>query len=249
MSDHDVAQVVDPSWLDCGFADITFDRPVLVDDQIRFRVSTVNPVQLLTPIFCQNDSDGLFNVDLLNQESKCCMRVVMGYGEANWLTSAKLPVAALGPNKLRMVGKLLPESASKLVGEQLIWRAIPITKEIALRFLKDKTLDADSAFWSTPNDKGELPVHPAFIAWQGTPLLQHSIDHLPAIHTQTRMQLLSRAFTSETRPLFASGVLVDVFDRKRNHYVVVDCLICTDEGKPIAMIRHTTIFAIRASKL
>jgi hypothetical protein len=78
-----------------------------------------------------------------------------------------------------------------------------------------------------------------------TPLIQKSIQHLPAIHAATKIQFLSK--TRSGQQLYLGGHVQNVFERKGNHYAVVDGLMVDEKGAALSQMRHTTIFNIRTT--
>jgi predicted thioesterase len=75
-----------------------------------------------------------------------------------------------------------------------------------------------------------------------TPMLHHSYDYSPAIHTRSQVQHMGPAIAGQA--VTVAGRFIDAFERKGNHYAVADGVIMSEGGAEIARIRHTTIFHV-----
>jgi len=66
----------------------------------------------------------------------------------------------------------------------------------------------------------------------------------PSIHTASQIQHLAPAPANARYR--TGGVIRETFERNGHQYLVLDALTTAD-GVPVARIRHTSIFQVRAS--
>jgi hypothetical protein len=76
-----------------------------------------------------------------------------------------------------------------------------------------------------------------------TPLLHHSYDYAPAIHTRSQIQHVAPAHPGQTFTF--AGTFREAFERKGHHYAVLDGVMLSEAGAELARLRHTTIFHVR----
>ena len=75
-----------------------------------------------------------------------------------------------------------------------------------------------------------------------TPLLHHSYDYGPAIHTRSQIQNLAPAMAGQT--ITMCGQFIETFERKGHWYGVVDGVMLSETGQQLARLRHTTIYQV-----
>ena len=109
--------------------------------------------------------------------------------------------------------------------------------EAAIVYALEKQ-DDGSEQWTGPAAR----VHPGWIAAQMTPLLHHSYEYAPAIHTRSQIQHLGAIEPGQTFTF--AGNFHEAFERKGHHYAVIDGVMLGEDGRELARLRHTTIFRV-----
>lgn len=204
------------AWLDEGWAELQFRRPVYPGDHIHISVA----------------DDGGF---LVSKGSDACIRGAVGLGEADWLGELVMPTNLTPQPREEKLPALTVESAP--VGCDLKARAVPTPPDEMVSFARVKEGEALDCFLSA-----QPRLHPGWIASQLTHLLHHSYDYGPAIHTQSRIQHLAPAYAGQT--LAVAGHCVEVYERKGHHYIVNDGAILAEAGDVLVRLRHTAIFQV-----
>lgn len=220
-----IIEALGERWLTDGWADVRFRRPVFPGDALTARA--------------EPRSDSLASVAMLNAEGVAAIEGEAGVGNAPWLAELKLPVRQVAEESPGDLPPLTLESAP--VGEDL--RPMPIfwSLEEARAWASEKQRDS-SARWTGE----DAIVHPSWLAARMTPLIHHSYNYGPAIHTRTQVQHVS---TARAGQLFTvAGHFLKAYEEKGHHVAVVDGVILNEENAEVARIRHTTIFRIRPPK-
>lgn len=108
----------------------------------------------------------------------------------------------------------------------------------------DETADPQS-WYRGPSPFGGALLPPGVIAGRQARLLRHNFAYGPSIHTASAITNLAPA---PAAALYRTGgVIRETFERKGNHYLVLDALT-TANGVPVARIRHTSIFQPRVAR-
>jgi RimJ/RimL family protein N-acetyltransferase len=216
-----ILQALGDRWLSDGWIDLAFRRPVYPGDRLTIAIS-------------ESESGGRL-LQVHNQDGEACLRGSLGLGRAAWLDELALPVRRQAEPRPAQLPELTLDVAP--VGQDLRPMPHEYRPETMAAYLDEKLQDADPR-WRGP---GAL-LHPGWIAAQMTPMLHHSYDYGPAIHTRTQAQHLSLAFADQT-VTFAGG-FVQAFERKGDHYAVIDGVMLGADGAELARLRHTTIFHV-----
>lgn len=216
-----VIAVLGERWLEDGWVDVSFRRPVYPGDEVTARVA--------------EDGEGGHELVLSNGEGERCLVGKVGVGRAPFLADLHLPA--------RRVAEPRPDSvpiltlANAPVGQDLRPMRVPFTPADAIAYAIEKQVDPHKR-WT-----GDRPrIHPGWLAARMTPMIHHSFDYKPAIHTRSQIQHLAPAWAD--RSVTVAGHFVEAFERKGHHYAVVDGMILADDGAPLAYLRHTTIFRV-----
>ena len=214
-------QALGKEWLDHGWADVNFRRPIYPGDEVTITV--------------ESNADRPVALQLANSEGDACIRGTAGLGTAGFVAGFAMPARtqAVPPKEPRI--PLTVESAP--VGQDLPPMALPYGEPEAAEHLAEKQRD-DGPPWIGPDAR----IHPGWIAARMTPLLRHTYVYGPAIHTRSEIQHLAPARVGQE--VTVAGRFVDAFERKGHHYAVVDGLILGEDGAHLARIRHTTIFRV-----
>ena len=214
-----IVESLGEAWLEHGWAEVEFRRPVYPDEELEARV----------------DADGALTVAVGAEDVRLRGRV--GLGDAPWRAEFRdarnvppQPALAVRP---RLTRQTVP------VGADLRARALVLSREESERFCREQQHETREIFFGA-----HALAHPAWIASQPIHLLHHAFDYGPAIHVGSRIQHLG-AIRVDT-PLVIAGTCIDAFARKRNEYIVNDVSIYAaddrDRRAPLAQIRHTAIY-------
>ena len=111
------------------------------------------------------------------------------------------------------------------------------------RAYADETADP-SRWWRVDSPFGGPLLPPGMLAGRQARLLRANFSFGPSIHTASEIQHLAPAPAGARYR--TGGVIRDTFERKGNHYLVLDALTIAD-GRPVARVRHTSIFQVRPS--
>lgn len=211
-----ILEALGEGWLEDGWADINFRRPVYPGDSLAIEVS-----------------EGALS--LTNQDGERCVAGEAGLGAAPWLDDLVLPARTTAEPRPGELPILTPANAP--IGEDLRPMAHDMTPALAAGYADEKQRDPG------PMWHGARPrIHPGWIAAQMTPLLHHSYDYGPSIHTRSQIQHIAAAFAGQQ--ITFAGRFRETYERKGHHYAVIDGVMLGESGAPLARLRHTTIFRI-----
>ena len=220
-----IVRALGPGWLTHGWAQVTFRKPVYPADSLRARVLATGELVLL----CDSRGDGQRNTP------EICIDGQVGLGDAPWLADLSYPELLLPVERASVVPRLTPANVPS--GQPLIARRVPLSRQEAVRFARDKERESDLQF------VGDSPLaHPAWLASQPIYLLHHNFEYGPAIHVQSHIQHLAPAPVDTT--YLVAGSCVDSYERKGHFYMVNDCLLRDGAGTDVARLRHTVIYQV-----
>jgi acyl dehydratase len=209
------------SWLEDGWVDVNFRRPVYPGDDMTASVA---------------EGEGeRFTLEMTNGAGERCLVGEVGRGTAPWLGELQLPQRRLAEERPATIPYLTIENAP--VGQDLRPMAVHLSWGDAAAYALEKQADS-GPLWTGK----EARIHPGWLASKINPLLHHSYDHSPAIHTRSQIQHFAPAVPGQT--LTFAGRFVDAFERKGHHYAVIDGVMLSADGKELARLRHTTIFRV-----
>lgn len=218
-----ILAVTGPRWLDDGWADIAFKRPIFPDDRLEVRV--------------ESGDTGDTTLTVTNQSGAQCIEGQLALGRASWLAGLALPARRTPEPPLFDPPVLTLETAP--VGEDLRPMAVPLSLDDAAAYARHSQRDVRSV-WTGPDAR----IHPGWLAARMTHLLHHNFSYGPSIHARSQVQHLGPARPGEG--VVVAGRLAGVHERKGHHYAVLDGLILAGDGRELVRIRHTTIFRIAA---
>jgi len=89
-------------------------------------------------------------------------------------------------------------------------------------------------------------LHPWFLAARMAPLTRHNFTYGPTIHVRTQIQHLGPAAAGHE--VVVGARIVDVFERNRHWYQVLDGRVDGTAGLELARIRHHSIFRPRGTR-
>lgn len=216
-----ILAVLGDEWLARGWADVHFRRPVYPGDQLVITVAAEGADRAA--------------LTLVNGEGEVCLRGALGGGEAPFLGELAMPTRLAAEEREATLPELTLETAP--VGEDLRSMAVPLTPALAEAYALEKQRDP-----APPWTGAGAVAHPGWIAARMTPLIHHSYDYGPAIHTRSQVQHLRPIPVGQG--VVVAGRLVDAYERNGHHYGVVDGVLHDGGGNVYTRIRHTTIFRV-----
>ena len=209
------------SWLDHGWVDVAFRRPVHPDDRLDVCV----------------DADGTFEVR--GDDDRIRIEGHVGVGDAPWLADITTPLHKPPEPAADPLPALSPQNVP--VGRDLRARRVPLSRVDAETFCREKQSETLACFYGDA-----ARVHPAWFANQPIYWLHHSFSYGPAIHTESRIQ--HRRATHVGQDFVVLGRCVDAFERKGHQYIVNDVEILDASGESVVAIRHTAIYQVAKTK-
>ncbi len=217
-----ILEVLGERWLTDGWADVRFRQPVYPGDGLTAR--------------CEPADDGSARVAMVNAEGVACIEGRAGLGTAGWVTTFHSPSRRAAEDRPARLPWLTLDIAP--TGQDLRPMLVPWSLEDARAWATEKQRD------SAPLWTGEdALVHPGWIAARMTPLLHHSFDYAPAIHTRSEIQHLAPARAGQS--FTVAGHFIRAYEQKGHHYAELDGVLIGEDGRELARMRHTTIFRVR----
>lgn len=209
-------------WLTDGWADVRFRKPVYPGDALTAR--------------CEMTADGVARLAIVNGEGVTCIEGEAGNGTADWVAGFYSPVRRTAEDRPAQLPRLTLESAPG--GKDLRPMLVPWSIDDARSWAFEKQRDS-SGRWTGAS----AAVHPSWIAARMTPLLHHSFDYGPSIHTRSQIQHLAPARAGQA--FTVAGHFIRAYEEKGHHYAELDGVLIGEDGLELARMRHTTIFRIR----
>lgn len=216
-----VLRALGERWLEDGWVDVNFRRPVYPGDEMTARVVP--------------GENGAYSLEMTNRAGERCLAGSVGLGTAPWFGEIAVPVRRNAEPRPSSLPYLTIENAP--VGEDLRPMAAPLPREDAALYALEKQRDASDR-WTGEDAR----IHPGWIASKMTPMLHHSYDYAPAIQTRSQIQHLAPARPGQT--LTFAGHFREAFERNGHHYAVVDGVMLSEQCTELARLRHTTIFRV-----
>ena len=216
-----IVEALGERWLDHGWAQVAFRRPVYPGDEMTVQV---------TP-----SDDGAAGFVMSNGDGERCLVGTVGLDAAPWLHELQQPDNRTAVPSRDAKPRFSPDTAP--LGYDLPPMAIPFSPQDAAAYATERAAD-EGPLWR--GDAARL--HPSWIAARGTHLVRHSFEYGPGIHAETRVQHLAPAHAGQT--LTVAGRLVDYFERKGHRYSVLDCVLIAEDGRDLARFRHTIVYEV-----
>jgi acyl dehydratase len=217
-----ILEVLGERWLTDGWADVRFRQPVYPGDCLTAR--------------CEPAGDGSARVAMINAAGIACIEGRAGPGAAPWAATFRSPARRTAEDRPPALPWLTLENAS--TGQDLRPMLVPWSLEDARKWAREKQRDG-SGLWT-----GESAlVHPGWIAARMTPLLHHSFDYGPSIHTRSEIQHLAPAYAGQA--FTVAGHFIRAYEQNGHHFAELDGVLIGEDGHELARMRHTTIFRIR----
>ena len=203
-------------WLDHGWVELRFKRPIYPGDALEVRV----------------DDDG--NLSVKNGDV-LCFEGKVGLGDASWLHELQRPANGAVEPRANTLPRLT--LASVPVNQDLAARSVAFSVEDAAVFAEQREREPLQCFYGE-----NARVHPAWIAEQPIHWLHHSYDYGPSIHAQSRIQHLAPVLSGQT--FVVARRCTDGYERNGHHYIVNDTELRSERGECVAQVRHTCVFQI-----
>ena len=212
------------AWLDDGWVNIRFRRPVYPGAQIQVQVTR------------QDGADGrLFEA---SDDGEKAIVGEVGLGHAPWLS--ELRETPFSPPVARAEGSERPHLTLEdaPVGQPLrsyrYGRHTPPPPGATGPMAEITVLDTPA---------GPV-IHPAVVARQMISFLAWSYEYgHPSIHVTSHIQHFARIPADQDVVL--CGTFVDAFERNGHHQAVVDADLYSPDGQRLARQRHVNIFKVR----
>lgn len=217
-----ILEVLGERWLSDGWADVRFRKPVYPGDALTAR--------------CETGSDGSTRVAMVNGDGVACIEGEVGLGTAAWVAGFHAPARRDAEDRPAEIPRLTLDSAPN--GRDLRPMPAPWSLDDARTWALEKQHDG-SERWTGQS----ALVHPSWIAARMTPLLHHSFDYGPSIHTRSAIQHLAPARAGQA--FTVAGHFIRAYEEKGHQYAELDGALIGEDGQDLARMRHTTIFRIR----
>jgi hypothetical protein len=213
-----ILEALGERWLEDGWADVAFRRPVYPGDEMTATVF----------------DDG--RLEMTNGDGGVCIRGMVGLGKGEFLDGLHVSARTVAEPAADPKPELTLESAATGKDMRPMW--VPFTAEDARGYALDLQKDGRE-LWTGAAAR----YHPGWLAARMTPLIKHSYWYGPSIHARSQIQHLAPALAGEG--VTVTGHFVRAFEENGHHYAEVDGTILDGEGKAVARIRHSTIFRPR----
>jgi len=220
-----ILEVLGERWLTDGWADVRFRRPVFPGDELTARA--------------QRGNGEMAEVSMLLEDGDGVIVGTAGLGQAPWSAELEMPSRRAAEPRPKEMPYLTLETAPRDV--DLRPMPVPFSVEEATAYATNLQRDESGRFAG----EGAL-VHPGWIAARMTPLLKHSYDYGPSIHTRTQVQHLASAKAGQE--FTVAGHFIAAHEEKGHHVAVLDGVLLGEDGTELAKLRHSTIFRIREPK-
>ncbi len=214
-----IREVLGDGWLDEGWIDVSFRRPIYPGDDLSVQLTAAEAGQHALVVVKGDGSRALVG------------RV--GLGQAAWLSDLERPATAAPSPRATDRPRLTP--ANLPVGRDVPSMAVAVSVETAGEYAVRVQAD-DGAPWCGVGAR----LHPGWLAGRATRLIEHSYQHYPALHTRSQIQHFGPALAGQT--VEVSGRIVDGYERKGHEYLVLDSWIVGEDGRDLAVHRHTSIY-------
>ena len=223
---HPVVASLGGAWLDHGTFSVRFARPVYFGEEVTVRTGVA-----------AHSRDGVtIQARVVNAQDEVCATATMGMPLGPLLP---LPDVAAYP------AAPLPEERPPASRALLESRAVLGTPRLRL----DRTvLDAFllKVGERLPIYRGaDAPAHPGLYLEQANRALDRNVRVSPWIHVESHGQHLSVPRVGQ--PLEMRAKVKNLFQGKGHEFVELDLLLLAAGARPVAAIRHTAIYQLRAT--
>ena len=209
------------AWLNEGWIDVSFRRPVYPGDDLSVRLTATE--------------EGPHEFVVSKDDGSRALVGLVGMGWAPWFSALQRPGAASPSSRATDRPRLTPENLP--VGQDVPSMAVPVSVAAAEEYVARTGVGAeDGSLWTGRGAR----LHPAWLASRATRLIGHSYQHYPALHARSQIQHCGVAMAGQT--MVMSGRIVEGYERKGHEYMVLDCWIAGEDGRDLAAHRQTAIY-------
>ena len=214
-----IREALGDGWLEEGWIDVSFRRPIYPGEDLSVRLTAAE--------------EGQQELEVVKADGSRALVGRVGLGRAAWLSDLERPDAALPRPVAVDRPRLTP--ANLPVGQDVPPMAVAISAEAAGEYAARVQAD-EGPPWGGVGAR----LHPGWLAGRATRLIEHSYEHYPALHARSQIQHFGPALAGQT--LTVSGRIVEGYARKGHEYLVLDCWIVGEDGRDVAVQRHTSIY-------
>lgn len=209
-------------WLDHGWAEVAFRRPVYGGDRLTTTVGL--------------DGDGVGHFTQRNAEDAPVLIGRIGLGDAPWREEFHLPRDRKAVPPVEDAPVIDAESLP--VGEDYRPMSVSVGAEQARAWTTRRAYDEHPRYLET-----EAPrIHPSWVAGQITPLVRHTYRYIAGIHASSRIQHLRPIRAGAGQTITVAARWIDSFVRKEKRYAVSDGVLVDRDGAELACVRQHSIF-------
>lgn len=214
-----VIELLGEAWLDVGWSDMAFPRPVFTGDRL---VTTAHLV-----------ADGTCEYEQVNEAGKVTVRGRAGLGRAQFHDEWELPTrrAPEAPAPKRPL--MLPEEVPVAVDYP------PMAAHLGLDEARSWAADRLGDHHPRYHDGPTPLAHPSWVPGQMTPLIRHSYRFAAGIHTTGRVQHLAAIRAPQT--IVVAGRWVSNEARKGRWWSTSDAVFCAEDGTELAYCQQAQI--------
>lgn len=216
-----ILDAIGAGWLERGWVEVAFRHPTYPGDALTVDVAPAG--------------DGASALRMTKVDGADAVVGTLGLDDAPWLGELRSPRRRIAESRPERLPRLTMAAAP--IGEDIRPMAVSATAEEMRTYALEKQRSVDPRF------VGERPlIHPGWIAARMTPLIHHSFDYGPSIHARSHIQHLAPAEAGQI--VTVAGHVVETYERKGHHYIVVDGVMLSEDARELARLRHTTIFQV-----
>jgi hypothetical protein len=214
-----VIELLGEAWLDGGWSDMSFPRPVFAGDPLTTTARLVG--------------DGLCEYVQVNGIGKVTVQGRAGLGPAPFAPEWDLPVrrAPVPPAEHRPM--MLPSEVP--VAEDYPPMAVPLGVDEARSWSAGRLGDLHPRYHDGPTPR----AHPSWVPGQMTPLIRHSYRFAAGIHTSGRVQHLAGIRAPQT--VVVAGRWVSNELRNGRWWSTSDAVFLGEDGTELAYCQQSQI--------
>lgn len=215
-----------PAWLERGTADFSAQRPVYDGEAIGCEGTVSAGASPALDLWVVRNgvprAGGTFGLA----------------DERETATLAPVPAGSPAPDSLPPVTR----AHGPPVGVPLAPLQSPLSVADAAAYA-DLT-DDPNPWYRGPSPFGGPLVPPGWLALRQTPLLRANFQFSgPSIHVRSVIRQLAPAFAGRTYS--TRGVIRETYERRGNHYLVLDAETRDDQERAVCRVAHTWIWSVR----
>lgn len=208
------------AWLERGTADFSIRRPVYEGETVR----------------CEGDArdDGSLELRVMREDVRCADGT---FGLTEAIDS--VPTCPHGPAPVGALPLLTPETVP--LGVPLAPIQARVDADDAAAYAEST---ADPSLWYRKRSPlGPPVVPPGWLAARQAALQRANFSFGPSIHTRSVVQHHAPAPVGHVYT--TGGTIRSTFERKGNHYLLLDAVTQDEAGRVVFVVQHTSIFSVR----